>query len=140
MDRSKRDALLKRVGDVNSKSAGLILVSLEDFFEGNDDGGSIWCNLSTAPEPRQVYAILSQIRDRPDVVDVRILVTQYDGGDEEWPFSDTVYFLTARTPDDIVSWLGNEYAPDEIGVEPDFGRAEPIDCPNGTKIVTAWWD
>ena len=139
MDRVKRDALLRRVGDVNAKTEGLTLVTLEEFFDGNDDGGSIWCNLPTAPPPEKVFQTLKKIRDRNDVGDVRILVTQYDGGDDEWPFSDTVYFMTTSSTDDVVSWLGDEYAPDEIWPEK-FGRAEAIPLPPGMHIIAAWWD
>ncbi len=140
MDNSKRNTLLKRIGNINADDSVLPLVSLEEFFEGNDDGGSIWCNLSSAPEPGEVYAILKCIRDRHDVLDVRVLVTQFDGGDDEWPFSDTIYFLTNGAPDDVISWLGTDYAPNEVYVEEDFGRAEQLDCPSGMHIVAAWWD
>jgi hypothetical protein len=139
MDRVKRDALLRRVGDVNAKTEGLVLVTLEEFFDGNDDGGSIWCNLSAAPTPEKVFQILKKIRDRKDVGDVRILVTQYDGADDEWPFSDTVYFITSGSTDDVMSWLGDEYAADEMWLE-EFGRAQAIPLPRGMHIIAAWWD
>lgn len=139
MDKSKRDELLNAVGDVNEKADGLVLVTLEQFFEGNDDGGSIWCNLPSSPEPQEVYEKLKAIREREDVADVRIMVTQYDGGDDEWPFSDTVFFITSAAPEDVQSWLGEEFAPDNIGID-DFSRAEEISVPNGMVALAAWWD
>lgn len=139
MDKEKRDQLLNAVGNVNDKTEGLALVTLEQFFEGNDDSGSIWCNLPSAPDPRQVYQKLKSIREREDVADVRVLVTQYDGGDEEWPFSDTVFFITSATPDDVQSWLGNDYAPDAIWID-DFSRTQTIPIPNGMVALAAWWD
>lgn len=139
MDKKKRDQLVSTIGQVNGKLKGLALVTLEQFFEGNDDGGSIWCNLPTSPAPLCVYAKLKAIRERPDVEDVRIMVTQYDGGDEEWPFSDTVFFITSGTPVDVQSWLGEDHAPDEIWID-DFSRAEQISVPNGMVAIAAWWD
>jgi hypothetical protein len=140
MDHTKRDALLKRTGDVNGKVTGLPLVTLEEFFEGNDDAGSIWCNLEAAPEPAEVYKILTEIRKQPGVYDVRILVTQFDGGDE-WPFSDTVVFITSHDQEVIRAWLGAAYAPDEITTDMSLPlRAEQIPLPAGMHAVLGWWD
>ena len=138
MDVDKRNALVERIGDVNNRNANLPLVTLETFFEGNDDGGSIWCNLEAAPEPQQVFSVLDAIRQRNDVADVRILITQYDGGDE-WPFSDTIYFITRGSPEDVESWLGETYAADEVYLA-DLDHAEPYEVPEGMNIVAAWWD
>lgn len=139
MDKAKRDKLLNLVGDVNDKTDGLVLVTLEQFFDGNDDGGSIWCNLPSAPEPQEVYELLKAIRDRDNVADVRIMVTQYDGGDDEWPFSDTVFFVTSAAPEEVQSWLGEDYAPDDIWID-DFSRAQKISVPSGMIALAAWWD
>lgn len=82
----KRSALLRRIGNINAKRRQLPLVTSEEFFEGNDDGALIWCNLECAPEPKEIYSLLNDIRSRDDVADVRVMVTQYDGDDDEWPF------------------------------------------------------
>jgi hypothetical protein len=140
VDRVRRDALLKRVGDVGRRQNNLTLVTLEEFFEGNDDGGSIWCNLPSAPEPDAVYRILRSIRERSDVADVRVMVTQYDGGDDEWPFSDTVYFVTAASAENVVSWLGEDCAPDEASILTTVQSGGPLTIPQGHKVVACWWD
>ncbi len=140
MDLKRRDALLARIGDVNQKIEDLPLVTLEEFFVGNDDGASIWCNLDSAPSPDKVYGVLKGIRARDDVADVRIMVTQFDGGEEDWPFSDTVYFITSGSEDDVRSWLGEEYQPDEIESGNSFDRAERLPVPSGMQVVYAWWD
>ena len=140
MDLVRRDALLARIGDVNEKTENLPLVTLEEFFVGNDDGASIWCNFLNGPTPDKVYGILKGIRDRQDVADVRILVTQFDGGEEDWPFSDTVYFITSCSEAEVLSWIGDEYAPDEIESGASFGRAESVPVPKGMQVIYAWWD
>lgn len=66
------------------------------------------------------------------------MVTQYDGG-EEWPFSETVFFVTSATPEEITEWLGELYAPDDVWVD-DFSRAEKMDLPEGMHVVAARWD
>ena len=140
MDKARRDALLARIGDVNEKTEDLPLVTLEEFFIGNDDGASIWCNLESGPPPDKVYEILKGIRDRPDVADVRVMVMQFDGGEDDWPFSDTVYFITSRSEADVLSWLGEAHAPDEIETATSFGRAESVPLPDGMHVISAWWD
>jgi hypothetical protein len=103
MDMQKRNALLRKVGDVNYKQNGLVLVTLEEFFDGNDDPGSIWPNLANEPIPAEVFKVLKAIRSRKEVVDVRILVTQFDGVEDEWPFSDTVFVITSSTKEEVQS-------------------------------------
>ncbi len=140
MDIQKRDALLGLIGDVNGKRSNCPLVTLEQFFEGNDDGGSIWCNLPASPNPAKVYEILRGIRDREDVADVRIMVTQYDG-DDCWPFSDTIYFIAQASEDEVIAWLGEDFRPDEVWSGDGFGpRAQALDVPADHNVVGAWWD
>ena len=136
MDFLKRDALLRRIGDVNEAP---VTVSLEEFFDGNDEGGSIWCNIRNAIPPSRVFEILKQLRDRDSVSDVVILVTQYDGG-EEWPFADTVYVITAESEAEVVSWLGDDYVPDEhwLATTPEHFRT--LNIPTGTHAIGMWWD
>ncbi|MEZ5998898.1 MAG: hypothetical protein R3B98_09415 [Hyphomonas sp.] len=139
MNHENLNRLLERIGDVNAKRRDLPLVTLEEFFAGNDDAGSIWCNVMCAPEPDEVFERLKSIRDREDVADVRIMVTQYDGGREEWPFSDTIFFVTSASEGDVRAWLGDEYQPNEVWVD-EFKRAERIDVPEGMAAIAAWWD
>jgi hypothetical protein len=59
----------------------LPLVTLEDFFEGNNDTNSIAVTLLQHPGVDYFYRALKEIRARPDVQDVlmEILVTRDDG-------------------------------------------------------------
>ncbi len=139
MDVEKRDALLALVGDVNKKRKDLLLVTLESFFEGNDDQGSIWCNLESEPTPADTFKVLKSIRDRNDVADVRVMVTQYDGEEDEWPFADTVIIVTSQSVSIVEKWFGDDFAPDEVAIE-DFSRAQRIPIPAGMNAIAAWWD
>jgi hypothetical protein len=137
MDFLRRDSLLETIGDVNESS---VAVSLEEFFVGNDDGGSIWCNIQNPIPPDRVFDILRGIRDRDRVADVVVLVTQYDGGKEEWPFSDTVYVITTAGADDVVSWFDPEHAPDEYWLAAKPEEFETLTIPEGMHAVGLWWD
>lgn len=152
MDDGKYDTILKRIGRLAiDPSAPAIpygeredienpMLSLEEFFEGNDDGASIWCNLEDAPEPDEVYAILKTIRARPDVETVYIMVTQHDGPGS-WPFSDTVWVVTSAHADEVVEWLPKGFRPDESweGI-PDHFKVEPVPVPEGKRLVALWYD
>jgi hypothetical protein len=139
MDKQKRDALLRRIGPAETWERAPPLVTLEEFFDGNDDGASIWCNLPCSPKPHEVYAILKRIRERADVSDVKILVTQYDGGDE-WPFSDTIFIATSANPEAVNAWLGGDYAPDEMTVCEAGGWPDGLTVGAGDIVVAGWWD
>jgi hypothetical protein len=140
MDKQKRDALLRRIGPADTWDRVAPLVTLEEFFEGNDDGASIWCNLPSAPKPQKVFAILKGIRDRADVSDVKILVTQYDGGEDEWPFSDTVFIAMSGDAEAVNEWLGEDFAPDEMSVCEKGGWPDGLKVPERHIVVAGWWD
>jgi hypothetical protein len=139
VDVAKRDQLLAKVGSVNRKNRDLLLVSLEEFFDGNDDAGSIWPNLEIEPIPAEVFKVLKGIRERKNVSDVLVLVAQFDGGEDEWPFSDTVFIITSASEEEVQSWFGDNYAPDEVWVD-DFSRARAVPVPDSMRPIAAWWD
>ncbi|WP_432941291.1 hypothetical protein ACQPXM_33315 [Kribbella sp. CA-253562] len=116
------------------------VVSLELFFDGNDDLASIGSNLSDHPGPAHFYGVLSAIRDRPDVHSVWVGVSEVMGPDE-WPFSDHVYVVTTASPAEVGSWaasLGADMPGDDW-----WNDAPPlreIEVPPQTRLVTLWWD
>jgi hypothetical protein len=116
------------------------VVSLELFFDGNDDPASIGCNLSDHPGPAHFYSVLSGIRDRPDVASVWVGVSEVMGPDE-WPFSDHVYVVTSASAAEVESWA------DSLGADmpgDDWWNDGPplrqIEVPPHARLVTLWWD
>jgi hypothetical protein len=116
-----------------------VVVSLELFFEGNDDLGSIGCNLIDHPGPADFYATLRAVRDRPDVSGMWVCISDVNEG--EWPFSDHVYVVTTAPSDVVVAWAERLDAeePDE-GWWNDQPPRRPIDRPSGSRVITLWWD
>ena len=101
MDATKRDSLIEKVRaqchpDQFSRDEPLPVVGLEDFFDGNDDDGSIGCNLleNEHPGPEGFYTVLKAIRSRPEVQD--ILVEVYEVEDGQWPFSESAPYPDER--------------------------------------------
>jgi len=56
-----------------------IAVSLEDFFTGNNDAGSIGVNLGPDQPPiAEFHRVLREIRAKPNVQDVLVRIYNYD--------------------------------------------------------------
>jgi hypothetical protein len=127
-------------GDVNDPSTQRPLLSLSEFFDGNDDSGSIGCNLTPPPGPENFHKILMQIAARSDVADVRIQITMFDDP-EMWPFSDTVWIITSATPQTVADWFNSTMRPDGCSAGWTDGLSfEPINIPGGMQPVACWWD
>lgn len=115
------------------------LLSLDEFFEGNEYVGSIGCNLEGEPAPSVFYELFKRIAARPDVKDVRVKITAFD--DPDWPFSDTVYVMTSASAEEVATWFDDDLRPDETWegflADEDY---EPYEVPVGTRPVACWWD
>jgi hypothetical protein len=85
MDPQKRKHLLAIIA---SQPPGEALVTVGQFFDGNDDLGSIGCNLAPHPGLDVFRRTLRALEARRDVSAVWILIHDVDEGD--WPFSENV--------------------------------------------------
>ncbi len=129
MDTAKRLELVERL-----KSLGLPsperpspLVTLEEFLIGNDDYGSIGCNLTPMLGPQFFFEKLKFIRSQPSVQDVLVEVIEVEEEDPTmWPFADRVYVFTDRTPEDVAHWTVS-LQPDAI--EKGFVNGKPYTAP-----------
>ncbi len=127
-------------GDVNDPATIRPLLSLSEFFDGNDDFGSIGCNLSPPPGPAEFYEVLKVISARSGVADVRVQITMFDDP-EMWPFSDTVWIITSAAPESVVEWFDAAIRPDECSAGWTAGVSlEPVPVPDGMQPVACWWD
>jgi hypothetical protein len=81
------------------------VVSLEEFFEDNDDPESIAVNLADLPGVGFFYEKLKAIRANPAVKQVLVNIYDLDpiivGG---WPYSANVHILTSAAEDTIQAW------------------------------------
>lgn len=136
-----RTALFARIGEINDPAKPRPLVSLELFFEGNSDYGSIGYNLPDQPEPAVFYNLLKALRDRPDVHDVLIEVKDLEDV-KGWPATDTMWFITTASPDDVRNWFPQALVPDDMvkGFDGPHQNIEPYDIPQGYTAIGAWYD
>ena len=129
---------VSRLGHPDVPGTPTPLVTVEEFFDGNTEIGSIGCNLDSAPTPQQFHAVFLAIAQRPDVKDIRVQVTMFDV--PEWPFTDTVYIMTTASSDEVASWFPEELKPDETWIGFVDHAYEPYVVPAGTQAVACWWD
>jgi hypothetical protein len=129
---------VNRLGHPDNPQTPRPLLTVEEFFEGNTEIGSIGCNLLPTPSPEIFHDLLKALGKRPDVKDIRVQVTAFDV--PEWPFSDTVYIMTSAESEVVMSWFPEGIRPDETWsgfADMDF---EPYEVPQGTRAVGCWWD
>src|SRR5258708_13372689 len=141
MDIERRRKLVERIKSTSWKPRQHPgpTVTLEEFFEGNDDSGSIGCNLVTTPSPAEFYRILKEIRSRSDVQDVLVEIRDMEDTEGIWPFSATVFVLTHATPHDPTQWL-NPLSPDEVGQFPPAHVRKDLPAPNPCmNVFGACW-
>jgi hypothetical protein len=128
-----------RAGHPDQPGTPTYLLSLAEFFDGNNYVGSIGCNLAGSPGPAEFYSLFTSMAARPEVRDIRVQITMFD--DPEWPFSDTVYIMTSASPREVAGWFPEALHPDETweGFIANQ-KYEPYEIPAGYKAIACWWD
>lgn len=135
MDESKCNAL-------KAELAGQLepqLVEIKRFFDGNDDVGSIGCNLIEHPGMAAFRLSFIGLLGRPDVEAVYARISELDPGDNNWPFTDTVIVVGKISVDDLRCTVAT-LEPDEIRPAEEFGIV--LRLPDGKSLpaLAVWWD
>jgi hypothetical protein len=138
----KRLSLISKIRSLEEDAPDdpLPVVSLEDFFEGNTDEGSIGCNLIPHPGIYFFHNTLIMVRNHPRVQTVLIEIFEVDETFETWPFSERVYVYTAL-PEEEIAQMMKPLKYDEL--EHDFFKGRPLSAvsPQSSMNVYAfWWD
>jgi hypothetical protein len=115
------------------------IVSVERFFDGNDDLGSIGCNLTEHPGIDAFRDLLTVLLRRPDVQAVYAQISELDPGDGCWPFTDTIFIVGTISPDELRGVLSS-LEPDEVGSGEQFGIPALITQRHQAPVLAAWWD
>jgi hypothetical protein len=135
MDQAKRDRL---VASLASETEGQ-LVSIETFFDGNDDLGSIGCNLIQHPGVEVFRATFERLASRQDVEAIYAQIAEVDPGEDCWPFTDTIFVVGAIPVGDLAAELA-ALKPDEVGSATDFGIPTELETKYPSPVLVAWWD
>ena len=115
------------------------IVAAERFFDGNDDPGSIGCNLDEHPGVDAFRDVFAGLLRRPDVQAVYAQISELDPGDGCWPFTDTVLVAGTISADDLREAVSS-LQPDEVGDAAQFGVSPAIGKKHGTPVLAVWWD
>ena len=115
------------------------LVSIERFFDGNDDEGSIGCNLVPHPGVEAFRRTFEGLKSRPGVREIYAQITELDPGEDSWPFTDTILVVGSISPEELQEALAG-LQPDEVGPGgPDFLSPALSEAERSNALV-AWWD
>jgi len=115
------------------------VVPIDRFFDGNDDPGSIGCNLDPYPGIARFRQTLSGLLSRPDVQAVYAQVAELDPGEGCWPFADTVLVVGAIPVADLRAAVG-ALQPDEVGPADGSGVPPAVGEWHRSPVSVIWWD
>ena len=125
MDSLKRESLVNSILELGFSNNGskTIAVTLDEFFEGNDDIGSLACNLDPHPGMESLYYYLTRFANDNEV-EVYVEIYEMDEDDDEiWPYSERVYLIGDIERDAIEGLLADVLASEieDLGAGlPDF--------------------
>ena len=116
---------------------GLALVTPSEFFDGNDQEGSIGCNLPDHPGLEVFKSVAKRLLALPGAEEVWMQI--YDFEETDWPFSENILvFGTARVED--VEALADEIMPSEVQeMHVDWVPSRDPSLA-GHRYVNLWWD
>jgi len=135
MDLAKRKTLIEALATQSEPQ----VVEINRFFDGNDDEGSIGCNLSEHPGIDAFRTTFERIAQRGDVQAIYARITELDPGEDSWPFVDTVFVVGTISSDELAAELA-ELEPDEVGDGDDFGVPAGVESSPKAPVLAAWWD
>ncbi len=137
VDSAKRANLLRAIKLQPEWEDGRALVKVDEFFDGNDDLGSIGCNLPDHPGLQHFRSILESVAARDDVDEVWMQI--YDLEEGEWPFSENV-LVFGKIPESEVRQLCKSLEPSEVSeMHVDWRPSRAVNLV-GRRYVNLWWD
>jgi hypothetical protein len=149
MDLQKRNQVIQKVFAIYAHDNMLPVVSLEEFFDGNDDDYSIAVNLDPHPGVATFAEVLQRVKAQDDVQDVFVEIHECpepdDSEDDDiWMTSMVVFIITSASLNEIQDWL-QPLQPDLIheGWHVTDGVITPIaddELGAGMQVIRVWWD
>jgi hypothetical protein len=114
-----------------------VAVTMDDFFEGNNDMASIGVNLYPhQPGPQEFYEVFKEIKALEKTEDIYVRISDAEEG--EWFYTDAVYIVGNWTAEEIKE-IVKDLKPDEIYEGWMYGK--PVNIPQtNNKVLSLWWD
>lgn len=121
------------------------LVTLDEYFLGNDDDESIAPNQwgDGRPAIREIYERFKKINARPDVRGIYVCIHQ-DWPEaerfEEWVPAENIHIYTSASQEEAEEWIEGLMS-DGIGPGWPYGKhAAAPEPPDGYRVYTVYWD
>jgi hypothetical protein len=112
-------------------------VPIDRFFDGNDDLGSIGCNLDLDID--NFKQVLTGLLRRADVQSVFAQITDLNASEDLWPFTDTV-FVVGTIPTEELQKAVSVLQPDEVGPAESFNIPATLTDHTDMPVQLIWWD
>ena len=135
MDEVKKAELIESLSSQDPPQ----IVPITRFFDGNDDLGSIGCNLIEHPGIDQFRETLVGLLNRADVDAVFTQIAELDPGEGCWPFANTV-LVVGTIPAEELKHVLSPLQPDEVGTGKEFGAPPDFLKKQQAPVLAAWWD
>lgn len=146
--------LVERMGAPKPGLLGVIapevrpLVTIEQYFKGANGRASLWDNNGGPPAGLDETTFWKSLRDREDVWDVLISITQLEFMKEPfdapwaWVHADHVVIITSAQPDEVLSWFPEGRVPELVNDQwTDTGEfSERVFVPSTMKPLWFWYD
>lgn len=132
MDVSKCTALKAALAEQNEPK----LVTIDRYFDGNDDSGSIGCNLMEHPGIEVFREVLTGLLNRTDVIAAYAQIAEADPGEGSWPFADKVVLFGRISTSDLSAVI-SPLQPTDVGIGREFRELSRL---HGVRPVVVWWD
>jgi len=120
-----------------------VIVTLENFFDGTPDPNytNFAANAATACfGDSEFYELFKSFREKDEVQDVWIELTEYDPNEYEYPYSEVCYISTTANEDEIMQWFGDVAFPSEISICEDVKQEGLPAINEGYTLFHCWWD
>lgn len=136
----KLAARLTPYGELDQSQKVSPALTIEEFFDGNLDEGSIGCNLDPHPGIGAFRATFEALLVKAKAIDVRFPIVEWIEG-LDWPFTDKAIVITKLDPDEIKDLVG-QLTPDEVGFldESAIKSFDGLKVPGDFRAVLIWWD
>jgi hypothetical protein len=135
VDEAKRQVLIQALARAPEPQ----MVPVGTFFDGNDDQGSIGCNLNPHPGIDTFRRILTELTARDDVTAVYASISELDPGFGSWPFTDVVVVVGSIAPS-VLAGLLAPLQPDEVLAGEELHLPGAFLAAQTEPVLGAWWD
>jgi len=146
MDQSEKLNLIRKIQVLESKCTREkeILISLDDYFRGNDENHCIiLANTSVNLSSKEFEKFLRDLKRKDNVMEVFIRFYDYEDAidyEDAWINSDTVFVITSVDIRKVKSWF-QELEPSSVNEETCLNEFVNLPyIPEGYRIINVWWD